>query len=161
MTEITIKGLDNFFKACGKFIDLQKHSEPILLGAGKTIEKSIKESFVKETSPFGEKWKALKPSTLAQKKKEGKNNGILKRDGALSENWSTEFEKGEVIVTNNSQTKSGFKYGVVHQWGNKKRKIPQRAFLPIKANGEIQKDVKEVIKNDTKDYIKSILLKGG
>ena len=101
---------------------------------------------------------STKASTLAQKKKEGKNNGILKRDGDLSENWSTEFEKGEVIVTNNSQTKSGFKYGAVHQWGNKKRKIPQRAFLPIKANGEIQKDIKEVIKNDTKDYIKKTLL---
>lgn len=129
MTEITIKGLDNFFKACGKFIDLQKHSEPILLGAGKTIETSIKESFTKETSPFGEKWKALKPSTLAQKKKEGKNNGILKRDGDLSENWSTEFEKGEVIATNNTQTKSGFKYGVVHQWGNKKKKNTTKSFF--------------------------------
>ena len=69
------------------------------------------------------------------------------------------LKKGEVIVTNNSQTKSGFKYGVVHQWGNKKRKIPQRSFLPIKANGEIQKDIKEVIKNDTKDYIKAFLKK--
>lgn len=36
--------------------------------------------------------------------------------------------------------------------------MPQKAFLSIKANGEIQKDVKEVIKNDTKDYIKKILL---
>ncbi|PZT47191.1 virion morphogenesis protein [Helicobacter valdiviensis] len=161
MTEITIKGLDRFFRACGNFIDLQKHSEPLLRGAGETIRKSILESFAKETSPFGEKWKALKPSTIAQKKKEGKNKGILKRDGELSENWHVDFKKGEAIVTNNSQTKSGFKYGVVHQWGNKKRKIPQRAFLPIKANGEIQKDIKEVIKNDTKDYIKSILKKGG
>ncbi len=48
---------------------------------------------------------------------------------------------------------------MVHQWGNKKRKIPQRSFLPIKANGEIQKDIKEVIKNDTKDYIKAFLKK--
>ncbi|WP_233711686.1 phage morphogenesis protein [Helicobacter pullorum] len=71
MTEITIKGLDIFFKACGKFIDLQKHSEPLLRGAGETIRKSILESFAKETSPFGEKWKALKTLHHSPKEKGG------------------------------------------------------------------------------------------
>lgn len=72
---------------------------------------------------------STKASTLAQKKKEGKNKGILKRDGELSENWHVDFEKGKAIVTSNIQTKSGFKYGAVHQWGNKKKENATKSFF--------------------------------
>ncbi|EAH9572809.1 TPA: virion morphogenesis protein [Campylobacter jejuni] len=128
---IEIKGLENFFKACDKLIDMDKHGQ------------------------------SLKPATIKQKIKDGKNKGILKRDGDLSNalNWQSEPTKSGVEVFNNIQTKNGFKYGYVHQWGNRKRKIPQRAFLPIDNNKVLHPSIRSVIYKDTKDFIVKIVKK--
>ncbi|EAL1653881.1 virion morphogenesis protein, partial [Campylobacter jejuni] len=87
--------------------------------------------------------------------------GILKRDGDLSNalNWQSEPTKSGVEVFNNIQTKNGFKYGYVHQWGNRKRKIPQRAFLPIDNNKVLHPSIRSVIYKDTKDFIVKIVKK--
>ncbi|EAL2513573.1 phage virion morphogenesis protein [Campylobacter jejuni] len=155
---IEIKGLENFFKACDKLINMDKHGESIMASVGESIRNSIVYSFQTETSPFGEKWKPLKPKTIKQKIKEGKNNGILKRDGGLSDpdNWQIESSKNHVEVFNNMQNKKGFKYGYVHQWGNRKRNIPARPFLPIDKNKVLHKDIRSVIYQDTKEFIQRI-----
>ncbi|EAH4462915.1 virion morphogenesis protein [Campylobacter jejuni] len=158
---IEIKGLENFFKACDKLIDMDKHGQSIMAGAGESIRNSIIDSFKNECSIFNGKWKSLKPATIKQKIKDGKNKGILKRDGDLSNalNWQSEPTKSGVEVFNNIQTKNGFKYGYVHQWGNRKRKIPQRAFLPIDNNKVLHPSIRSVIYKDTKDFIVKIVKK--
>ncbi|MCX2683814.1 phage virion morphogenesis protein [Campylobacter sp. MIT 21-1685] len=158
---IEIKGLENFFKACDRLIDMDKHGESILAGAGESIRNSIIDSFKNERSVFGGKWKSLKPATIKQKIKEGKNKGILKRDGELSKetNWQSEPTKNGVEVFNNIQTESGFKYGLTHQYGSKKRKIPARAFLPIDNNNVLHQSIRSVIYKDTKDFIARIAKK--
>ncbi|EAL5552920.1 virion morphogenesis protein, partial [Campylobacter coli] len=130
---IEIKGIENFFKACDKLIDMNKHGQSIMAGAGESIRNSIIDSFKNERSIFNGKWKSLKPATIKQKIKDGKNKGILKRDGDLSNdlNWQSEPTKSGVKVFNNMQSKSGFKYGLVHQYGSRKKNIPARSFLPI------------------------------
>lgn len=57
------------------------------------------------------------------------------------------------------QSKSGFKYGYVHQWGNRKRKIPQRPFLPIDNNKVLHPSIRSVIYKDIKDFIAKIVKK--
>ncbi|AJC92491.1 putative phage virion morphogenesis protein [Campylobacter subantarcticus LMG 24377] len=153
---IEIKGLENFFKACDKLIDMDKHGQSILAGAGESIRNAIIDSFKNERSIFGQKWQGLKPATIKQKIKEGKNNGILKRDGELSKetNWQSKVSKNSVEVFNNIQSKKGFKYGLTHQYGSKY--IPARAFLPIDNNNVLHKSVRETIYEDTKDFIKKI-----
>ncbi|EAL3511107.1 virion morphogenesis protein, partial [Campylobacter coli] len=107
------------------------------------------------------KWKSLKPATIKQKIKDGKNKGILKRDGDLSNdlNWQSEPTKSGVKVFNNMQSKSGFKYGLVHQYGSRKKNIPARSFLPIDNNNVLHQSIRSVIYKDTKDFIVKIAKK--
>ncbi|EPP8195798.1 phage virion morphogenesis protein [Campylobacter lari] len=158
---IEIKGLENFFKACDKLIDMDKHGQSILAGAGESMRNAIIDSFKNERSIFGQKWQGLKPATIKQKIKEGKNNGILKRDGELSNpnNWQSEPTKSGVEVFNNIQSKNGFKYGLVHQHGSKKKNIPVRAFLPIDNNKVLHQSIRSVIYKDTKEFIAKIVKK--
>ncbi|EKS0751016.1 phage virion morphogenesis protein [Campylobacter jejuni] len=158
---IEIKGIENFFKACDKLIDMNKHGQSIMAGAGESIRNSIIDSFKNERSIFNGKWKSLKPATIKQKIKEGKNKGILKRDGDLSNdlNWQSEPTKSGVKVFNNMQSKSGFKYGLVHQYGSRKKNIPARSFLPIDNNNVLHQSIRSVIYKDTKDFIVKIAKK--
>ncbi|EAK0200876.1 phage virion morphogenesis protein [Campylobacter coli] len=158
---IEIKGIENFFKACDKLIDMDKHGQSIMAGAGESIRNSIIDSFKNERSIFNGKWKSLKPATIKQKIKDGKNKGILKRDGDLSNdlNWQSEPTKSGVKVFNNMQSKSGFKYGLVHQYGNRKKNIPARSFLPIDNNNVLHQSIRSVIYKDTKDFIVKIAKK--
>lgn len=158
---IEIKGLENFFKACDKLIDMDKHGQSIMAGAGESIRNSIIDSFENERSIFNGKWKSLKPATIKQKIKDGKNKGILKRDGDLSNdlNWQSEPTKSGVEVFNNMQSKSGFKYGLVHQYGSRKKNIPARSFLPIDNNNVLHQSIRSVIYKDTKDFIVKIAKK--
>ncbi|MGI7146598.1 phage virion morphogenesis protein [Campylobacter coli] len=158
---IEIKGIENFFKACDKLIDMDKHGQSIMAGAGESIRNSIIDSFQNERSIFNGKWKSLKPATIKQKIKDGKNKGILKRDGDLSNdlNWQSEPTKSGVKVFNNMQSKSGFKYGLVHQYGSRKKNIPARSFLPIDNNNVLHQSIRSVIYKDTKDFIVKIAKK--
>ncbi|EMS7411005.1 phage virion morphogenesis protein [Campylobacter jejuni] len=158
---IEIKGIENFFKACDKLIDMDKHGQSIMAGAGESIRNSIIDSFKNERSIFNGKWKSLKPATIKQKIKDGKNKGILKRDGDLSNdlNWQSEPTKSGVKVFNNIQTKNGFKYGLVHQYGSRKKNIPARSFLPIDNNNVLHQSIRSVIYKDTKDFIVKIAKK--
>ncbi|EAC1314887.1 phage virion morphogenesis protein [Campylobacter coli] len=158
---IEIKGIENFFKACDKLIDMNKHGQSIMAGAGESIRNSIIDSFKNERSIFNGKWKSLKPATIKQKIKDGKNKGILKRDGDLSNdlNWQSEPTKSGVKVFNNMQSKSGFKYGLVHQYGSRKKNIPARSFLPIDNNNVLHQSIRSVIYKDTKDFIVKIAKK--
>ncbi|HDZ4965289.1 TPA: phage virion morphogenesis protein [Campylobacter jejuni] len=158
---IEIKGLKNFFKACDKLISMDKHGESIMAGAGESIRNSILDSFKNERSVFDGKWKSLKPATIKQKIKEGKNKGILKRDGELSKalNWQSKVTKNSVEVFNNIQSKSGFKYGFVHQYGSKKKNIPARPFLPIDNTNVLHQSIRSMIYKDTKDFIARIVKK--
>ncbi|EAH7116473.1 virion morphogenesis protein [Campylobacter coli] len=158
---IEIKGIENFFKACDKLIDMDKHGQSIMAGAGESIRNSIIDSFKNERSIFNGKWKSLKPATIKQKIKDGKNKGILKRDGDLSNdlNWQSEPTKSGVKVFNNMQIKSGFKYGLVHQYGSRKKNIPARSFLPIDNNNVLHQSIRSVIYKDTKDFIVKIAKK--
>ncbi|EAK1440192.1 virion morphogenesis protein [Campylobacter coli] len=158
---IEIKGIENFFKACDKLIDMDKHGQSIMAGAGESIRNSIIDSFKNERSIFNGKWKSLKPATIKQKIKDGKNKGILKRDGDLSNdlNWQSEPTKSGVKVFNNMQSKSGFKYRLVHQYGSRKKNIPARSFLPIDNNNVLHQSIRSVIYKDTKDFIVKIAKK--
>ena len=126
---------------------------------GNILQNEIKASFENESSPFGQKWQALKPSTIRQKQKLGKSSNILRSDGNLADKWIVKADDKKATVSNNTN-KNGFAYGLVHQFGSNKIgrsrniKIPARAFLPVDKNRNLPKDLEDVVKKVVIKFIK-------
>lgn len=150
---IQVKGLDEVIKKLENLRDLKVKTKPLMNTIGNTLQNSIERSFEKERSPFGTKWKALKSSTIEQKKKAGKSDKILRRDGNLADKWLVESSNTKTTVFNHSEGKGGFKYGLTHQFGSPKMNVPARPFLPIDKNKNLPNDVKEIIKDEVVDFI--------
>ena len=118
---------------------------------GNILQNEIEASFENESSPFGQKWQALKPSTIRQKQKLGKSSNILRSDGNLADKWIVKADDKKATVSNNTN-KNGFAYGLVHQFGtnkvgrSKNIKIPARPFLPVDKSGNLPSRVKDVVK---------------
>ena len=47
---------------------------------GNILQNKIEDSFENESSPFGQKWQALNPSTIKQQQRHGKSLNILRSD---------------------------------------------------------------------------------
>lgn len=139
----------------GKLERLSKALEnktPLLRRIANTLQNTIEESFDKQTSPFGEKWKDNAPST--KRKKRG--NKILIKSGLLSQSFTSK------ITGNSAQIGTNLKYAPIHQFGgkagrNKRVNIPARPFLPMNKNGEIPKDLGERLEGEVVDYLKNVL----
>ncbi|WP_273211228.1 phage virion morphogenesis protein [Helicobacter rodentium] len=139
----------------GKLERLSKALEnktPLLRRIANTLQNVTEESFDKQASPFGEKWKDNAPST--KRKKRG--NKILIQSGLLSQSFTQKVTGSSAQVGTNKQ------YAAIHQFGGKagrgkKVSIPARPFMPIKSNGEIPKDLGERLENEVVDYLKKVL----
>lgn len=70
-----------------------------------------------------------------------------------------EATNNKVEVFNNTQSKNGFKYGLIHQYGSKKKNISARPFLPIDNNNVLHQSIRSIIYKDTKDFIQKIVKK--
>ena len=148
MAEITI----SIEKLQGKLERLSKALEnktPLLRSIANTMQNTIEESFDKQASPFGEKWKPNAPKTLQKKR----GNKILIQSGLLSQSFT------QKVTGTSAQVGTNKEYAAIHQFGgkagrNRKVIIPARPFMPIKANGEIPKDFGERLEQEVVDYLK-------
>ncbi len=124
----------------------QKQLQYPLNSAGNRIRNIIEESFEYQKDPISDKsWTPLKKSTKMRKLKKGKSDKILRKDGALEDNWEIATTKEVKVFNNSKANKLG--YGIVHQFGSSKKKIPARPFLPVNEDGELDKKLeKEVLK---------------
>lgn len=151
MTEITI----SIEKLQGKPEKLSKALEnktPLLRRITNTMQNTIEESFDKQASPFGEKWKPNAPKTLQKKR----GNKILIESGLLSQSFT------QKVTGSSAQVGTNKEYAAIHQFGgkagrNKRVTIPARPFMPINQNGEIPKDLGERLENEVVDYLKKML----
>lgn len=125
---------------------------------GNILQNEIKASFENESSPFGQKWQALKPSTIRQKQKLGKSSNILRSDGNLADKWIVKADDKKATVSNNTN-KNGFAYGLVHQFGTNKAgrsknvRIAARPFLPVDKSGHLPNRTKQAIEDATIEFI--------
>ena len=139
----------------GKLERLSKALEnktPLLRRIANTLQNVTEESFDKQASPFGEKWKPNAPKTLQKKR----GNKILIQSGLLSQSFT------QKVTGTSAQVGTNKEYAAIHQFGgkagrNRKVIIPARPFMPIKANGEIPKDFGERLENEVVDYLKKVL----
>jgi phage virion morphogenesis protein len=120
---------------------------------GEMIQGSIEESFETKKSPFGESWAPLSIKTLAQKRKKGYRDTILREEGDLEDKWTHKADASSVAVGTNVKSKKGFAYAGVHHFGSKKKNIKARPFLPVDKNGTIEKGLKEDILDALEDHI--------
>ena len=139
----------------GKLERLSKALEnktPLLRRIANTLQNVTEESFDKQASPFGEKWKPNAPKTLQKKR----GNKILIQSGLLSQSFT------QKVTGTSAQVGTNKEYAAIHQFGgkagrNRKVIIPARPFMPIKANGDIPKDFGERLEQEVVDYLKKVL----
>ncbi|WP_297578735.1 phage virion morphogenesis protein [uncultured Helicobacter sp.] len=128
-----------------------ENKTPLLRRIANTMQNTIEESFDKQASPFGEKWKPNAPKTLQKKR----GNKILIQSGLLSQSFT------QKVTGNSAQVGTNKQYAAIHQFGgkagrNKRVTIPARPFMPINKNGEIPKDLGERLEGEVVDYLKNI-----
>ena len=148
---IEVKGLEELQTKLKSLQNIEKKTKPLMQTLGNILQNEIEASFENDSSPFGQTWQALKPSTIRQKQKLGKSSNILRSDGHLADKWIVKTDDKKATVSNNTN-KNGFAYGLVHQFGTNKAgrsknvKIPARPFLPVDRSGNLPGRVKDVVK---------------
>ena len=146
---ISIKELQGLLERLSKALE---NKTPLLRRVANTLQNGTEESFDKQASPFGEKWKPNAPKTLQKKR----GNKILIQSGLLSQSFT------QKVTGSSAQVGTNKSYAAIHQFGGKavrgkKVSIPARPFMPIKSNGEIPKDLGERLENEVVDYLKKVL----
>lgn len=155
---IEVKGLEELQTKLKSLQNIDKKTKPLMQTLGNILQNEIETSFENESSPFGQKWQALKPSTIRQKQKLGKSSNILRSDGNLADKWIVKADDKKATVSNNTN-KNGFAYGLVHQFGTNKAgrsknvRIAARPFLPVDKSGHLPNRTKQAIEDATIEFI--------
>lgn len=87
-----------------------------------------KELFRTEGSSGGRKWRALKPATIARKRKKGQPLNILEATGDLRRSLTRANAKGSFMRVSRHGLEAGttLNYGSIHYHGSPKTKLPRR-----------------------------------
>ena len=155
---IEVKGLEELQTKLKSLQNIDKKTKPLMQTLGNILQNEIEASFENESSPFGQKWQALKPSTIRQKQKLGKPSNILRSDGNLADKWIVKADDKKATVSNNTN-KNGFAYGLVHQFGTNKAgrsknvRIAARPFLPVDKSGHLPNRTKQAIEDATIEFM--------
>lgn len=155
---IEVKGLEELQTKLKSLQNIDKKTKPLMQTLGNILQNKIEDSFENESSPFGQKWQALKPSTIKQKQRRGKSLNILRSDGNLADRWIVKADDKKATVSNNTN-KNGFAYGLVHQFGTNKAgrsknvRIATRPFLPVDKGGHLPDRTKQAIEDATIEFI--------
>jgi phage gpG-like protein len=112
----------------GKAIGGMRRTLGLSQALGVVAQKDIIDHFRNEQGPDG-RWKALKPSTLAQRTKKGSKFGKILSDTGRLRDISFEATNDKVTVG------TSVDYGVYHQKGIG---VPQREWAYISDRGEKQ-----------------------
>lgn len=75
---IKVTGFEKIEKKFENLAKLEINVKPALRTIGEMVRNSIEDSFEKETSPFGERWKPLSSSTIFSEIKGGKKGSMTK-----------------------------------------------------------------------------------
>jgi phage virion morphogenesis protein len=90
---------------------------------------STDKNFKNESTPDKEKWKPLKPATVARRLKKGKGAKILQDSGALKSSPQFKGESKNKLKIFAIRKSDGTDIAIVHQEGSKDGTIPKRSFM--------------------------------
>lgn len=141
--------LDDFIKEMNDLESALKDTEPLMAHIANTLALFTSQSFEKETSPFGEKWKPLSSATL--KKSKGLKKKLVDKGKLVNSISTSHTAKSASIGTN-------VVYARIHQYGGKagrnhKTIIPARAFLPINDKGNVPQSLQDELQELVQEYI--------
>ena len=141
--------LDDFIKEMNDLESALKDTEPLMAHIANTLALFTSQSFEKETSPFGEKWKPL--SSATPKKSKGLKKKLVDKGKLVNSISTSHTAKSASIGTN-------VVYARIHQYGGKagrnhKTIIPARAFLPINDKGNVPQSLQDELQGLVQEYI--------
>ncbi len=141
--------LDDFIKEMNDLESALKDTEPLMAHIANTLALFTSQSFEKETSPFGEKWKPLSSATL--KKSKGLKKKLVDKGKLVNSISTSHTAKSASIGTN-------VVYARIHQYGGKagrnhKTIIPARAFLPINDKGNVPQSLQDELQGLVQESI--------
>ena len=147
--------LDDFIKEMNDLESALKDTEPLMAHIANTLALFTSQSFEKETSPFGEKWKPLSSATL--KKSKGLKKKLVDKGKLVNSIHTSHTTKSASIGTN-------VVYARIHQYGGKAGRnhkviIPARPFIPISKEDKIPKVLQEEIQELAMEHILGVFLK--
>lgn len=109
---------------------LQRPRAPITQ-AGQVLQRLVRDRFADQSDPWGRRWAPWAESTRRQRARQTSNTGILTRTFAL-------FRSIDYRVTADDSVEvftRGIDYASYHQFGVPNRRLPQRAFFPLRSEG--------------------------
>lgn len=130
------------------------NAAPLMRAIAAELESQTEANFEAEGRPH---WLGLKPSTIAQREKQGTWPGkILQRTaGGLAPSITTEHDSDSATIGSNKP------YAAIQQLGGQagrglKATIPARSYLPIDAQGNLQPEAEEAVMGIVNDYLRRI-----
>jgi len=135
-----------------------RHPRKVITAALFVLDRKIRDSFQAQQSPYGKKWKELKPNTIKGRRRKNINrNSILLATGVL-------FRSLDRVVTSDNRGRISIgaenRPVVPHQFGASEINLPARPIMPIKPPGivaiprEWQKDINEELIKGLEDSLK-------
>ncbi len=146
---------NEFVQEMHKLEQRAQDTEPLMAHIANTLALFTSQSFEKETSPFGEKWKPLSSATL--KKSKGLKKKLVDKGKLVNSIHTSHTTKSASIGTS-------VVYARIHQFGGKAGRnhkviIPARHFIPISKEDKIPKALQEEIQELAMEHILGVFLK--
>ena len=128
--EFDLRGLTNIVDKVSSI----KHTTMNLIG--QTIKSDILLNYIEEKEPNGTPWADLKPATIREKRKIGKEKKLI-RTGNLKKSLNFRAKTGEVKIG------YGMSYSVFHQLGTKN--MVARKILPTEVSEIDMEEIERLI----------------
>lgn len=146
MFESNIQELESFLNGMAK---RTTNMRPIMGMIGEKVVTISKEAFEKEQDPIGGKaWSPLSQATLKNKAKRGKAQSRKLED-------SSDLKKSIDYEASNDSVEmyAGKVYAATHFFGDDKRNIKQRRYMPFTDSLDLGDKIKDELLEDLGDYI--------
>jgi len=129
-----------------------RNMQPVYRSIGNSLVSDIQETFDTSTSPWGERWAALAPATIAARRKGNRSatdKPLLNFGRLKSSIVPRPLPDGVAVGSSDTEGKV-----LMHQFGSTRRNVPARPFMPIRGNAV---DMPETWKENILDMVQAHL----
>ena len=164
MIETNIQELENYLNDMSKRTTNMK---PVMNSIGETLHRKSMEAFEKEQDPItGRAWSPVKDNTKYSQIG-GKTNSFTKNKKRLRKKAQAKFDNKKILrdkgdlqnsidytATNDSlEFVAAKEYAATHFFGDEKRKIEQRRYMPFTDDLDIDRKTTDEILDEIGNYI--------
>lgn len=147
--QIKLEGMDKVDKTLKGIENKLIHTAPLMAELANHLYNTVETSFQTQKTPDGISWNPIKKTT--HKKIDGSQK-ILYASGHMQNSLYQDSNNKKASIGLNA-TKGGYPYPLIQQFGTKDNKIEARAFMPIKLDGSLYKNVENQLEEIIEDYM--------